>query len=87
MSRDAPCCCRSFQEASPPQLTYSTLRQSLQQGLTLAFGNIGGAIPFEVLSLQQGSAVAYLKADKRCMLPFPLAGKMHQPSRQAESWP
>ena len=66
----APCSCRYFEEAPSPELSHSRLRQHLQQGLTLAFGNIGGAIPFEVLSLQQGSAIAYLKAEKRCMLPF-----------------
>ena len=64
---DMPCCCRSFEEAHSSQLNNTTLRQYLQQGLTLAFGKIGGAIPFEVLSLQQGSAVAFLKADKRYM--------------------
>ncbi|CAL5223325.1 g5821 [Coccomyxa viridis] len=54
-----------FEDIPALELSHSTLRQHLQQGLTQAFGKIGGAIPFEVLSLQQGSAIAFLKADKR----------------------
>lgn len=60
-----PRSCRFFEDIPALELSHSTLRQHLQQGLTQAFGKIGGAIPFEVLSLQQGSAIAFLKADKR----------------------
>ncbi len=70
----ALCFCRIFEEAPPLELTHSTLRQHLQRSLTQAFGKIGGAIPFEVLSLQQGSAIAFLKADKRCTSPSHVAG-------------
>lgn len=58
-------CCRSLEEDPEPEINKDTLRQCLQGSLAQVFGKIGGAIPFEVLSLQQSNRVAFLKADKR----------------------
>lgn len=47
-------------------LDQQTFRKYLQQSLSQVFGKIGGAVPFEVLSVQQSNTVVFLKTDKRC---------------------
>lgn len=89
----APACCRSFEENLQIELNQRTFRQCLLQSLIQVFGKIGGAIPFEVLSVQQDGTVVFLKADKRCDSPvqglmlFRIGSKAkHQQVQAVSNW-
>ena len=62
------CTCRRFEQKGLVDVDRELVRASLQQSLTQVFGKIGGAVPFEVLSVQQDSGVILLKTDKECVL-------------------
>lgn len=52
-------------------LSVGVVRGAFEQSLRQVFGNIGGAIPFEVLEVKQATSQAFLKVDRRCaMLPL-----------------
>ena len=66
------CTCRKFEEKRLIELDRELFRACLQQSLTQVFGRIGGAVPFEVLSVQQESGIVLLKTDKGCVLVSPI---------------
>lgn len=50
-------------------LSGGIVRDIIEQSLRQVFGNIGGAISFEVLQVRQDISQAFLKVGKRCDLP------------------
>ena len=62
------CSRRKFEEKRLIELDRELFRASLQQSLTQVFGRIRGAVPFEILSVQQESGVVLLKTDKGWVL-------------------
>ncbi|CAK0784868.1 hypothetical protein CVIRNUC_008073 [Coccomyxa viridis] len=53
-----------FEQKGLVEVDRELVRACLQQSLTQVFGKIGGAVPFEILSVQQESGVILLKTDK-----------------------
>ena len=66
------CTCRKFEQKGLGEVDRELVRACLQRSLTQVFGKIGGAVPFEVLSVQQESGIILLKTDKECVLVSPI---------------
>ena len=65
------CTCRKLEQKRLIDLDREVFRACLQQSLIQVFGRIGGAVPFEVLSVQQENGLIFLKTDKGCVLVSP----------------